>query len=121
MRGFLSIIDKNRAFNIVIFILFITLTVNVVRTYLNLSQRGDVLQKANLKLQQAQNQNDDLKRQLARTQSNQYIEREARNKLNMSREGEIVILMPSISPVEDPTPTPIDTSTNMEKWIKVFL
>jgi cell division protein FtsB len=120
MKGFLSTIDKNRVINGILFLSFIVLLFNVMRTYFFIQQKGDILQKANLKLQKAKEENENLKRQLARTQSPVFIEKEARNKLNMGKEGEILLLMPTIIPVEDPTPTPVDTSTNLEKWKKVF-
>jgi cell division protein FtsB len=120
MKGFLSTIDKNRVINLVIFVIFILLLISVVRTYFFMQDRGSIIHDAASKLQKASDLNEDLKRQLARSKSPQYIEKEARNRLNMGKQGEIVIMLPSISPDEEPTPTPFDTSTNLEKWKKVF-
>lgn len=62
-----------------------------------------------------------LKRKLVQVESQEYIEQEARNKLNMGKEGELSIILPTISPFIEPSPTPIDMSTNFEKWIRLFI
>ena len=107
--------------NWLLLLLCLVLAVNIVRVWLNLSRRGDVIKKAEERWEKTKNDNETLKRELARVQSKDYIERQARDKLNLGKEGEIVVLLPSISPIESPTPTPIDESANWEKWVRVFV
>lgn len=97
------------------------LIVNVIRSWQHLSLRGDIIRQIQDRLEKAEEQNEDLKKQLVQAESRQYIEKEARNKLNLGREGEMIILLPSISPPAEPTPTTVDTSANWEKWAKLFI
>lgn len=96
------------------------LIINVVRSSVHLSERGSILQEAELDLQKAKTRNETLKRELARVESPDYIEKEARDKLNLAKEGEVVVLLPSISPPVQPTPTIIEDIPNWEKWRRVF-
>jgi cell division protein FtsB len=104
----------------ILIFLGIILSVNLVRVFLNLSNRGDIIGKTQDRLQKAKDENEELKRELAGVQSNDYIEKQAREKLNLGREGEITVLLPTITPIELPTPTPFDDSANWEKWLRLF-
>lgn len=111
---------RNRLIYIVLFVAVFMLAINIIRSWQHLSQRGDVIRETQERLEKAKEENEDLKKQLAQVESRQYIEKEARNKLNLGREGEMIILLPSISPILEPTPTIPDTSSNWEKWVKIF-
>lgn len=104
-----------------LFVLCLMLAINLFRSWRHLSTRGDVIQKAKDRLQEQKDLQDNLVRKLAGIQSQEFVEKQAREKLNLGREGEIVVLLPSISPILEPTPTPQDTSSNFEKWLKLFL
>jgi len=93
----------------------------VVRSWINLSRMGKIIEQTQEKLQQVKQQQEDLNRQLVKTESREYVEKEVRNKLNLSRENEVVIILPSVSPILQPTPTSIDALANWQKWVKVFL
>lgn len=111
---------KNRLINWVLLLVALMLVVNIIRSWIYLSQRGDIIRQTQERLKQVREENEELKRKKAQVESEQYIEREARNRLNLGREGEVVLLLPSISPSAEPTPTPVDTSSNLIKWVKVF-
>lgn len=102
-------------------LMIVMLSINVARSWVKISQRAEVIKLIQDKLQQVKEQKENLKRKLAEVESQEYIEREARNKLNKGKEGEIVLILPSISPFIEPTPTPIDTSANWQKWVRLFL
>lgn len=104
------------------FLLFIAISfvLNIIRTASNLSQEDGIIKEAKDRFQKTSDDNQNLKRQLAQVESSDFIEREARNKLNLGREGEIVLIMPSISPLMTPTPVPPDTSPNWQRWMRLF-
>lgn len=112
---------RNKIINWVLLILVIMLGVSVVRSFIRISHRDEIVKSTYDKLQQVQDENESLKRKFAEVESSQYIEREARNKLNLGKEGEIALIIPSISPDINPSPTLIDKSPNWEKWLKLFL
>lgn len=94
---------------------------NIIRTTSSLSQEDSIIKKAKDRLQEVTDDNQNLERQLAQVGSQEFIEKEARNKLNLGKEGEIVLILPSISPFLTPTPIPVDISPNWQKWVKIFL
>ena len=104
------------------FLIFISLSliVSVVRSFWSLSKGKRVIQETEEKLETTREQQEDLKRQLARSQSPNFIEKQAREKLNLGKEGEIILILPPISPIEEPTPTPIENLPNWQKWVKIF-
>lgn len=111
---------RNRLINLVLLILFILLALNLFRSVKNFYLRRSMIKNAEDSLQEELNQNDNLKRELAKTQSETFVEKQARDKLNLVKEGEIIVILPTILPFVEPSPTPIDTSSNFEKWWKVF-
>lgn len=104
-----------------LFLLFVLLLVSLFRSVDQFRQREGILKEAETKLQDVKQEQNDLKKQLARAESKQFIEKQARDKLNLGREGEIVVILPSISVEAEPTPSPIDVSANWQKWAKVFV
>lgn len=111
---------KYRLFNWLFLLIFIALSVNLVRSWWHLESRGDVIKEAKDKLLEAKEKQDELKRDLAKAQSTQFIEKQARDKLNLSREGETVVILPPITPVIEMTPTPTPALANWQKWVNVF-
>lgn len=111
---------KYKLINWVLFILAIAFVGNLIRTIASLSSEENIIKDAKEKLSAAIDENQNLKRKLSQTESQEFIEREARNKLNLGKEGEIVLILPSISPFITPTPIPPDISPNWQKWVKLF-
>lgn len=99
----------------------LTLSINLVRSYINLTQKGDVVIETKKKLQEAKDKQDQLKRELAMVESPEYIEKQAREKLNLGKEDEIVLILPSVSPFITPTPIPQPDFPTWRKWVNVFL
>lgn len=110
-----------RLANCFLLLLVLLLGVNIIHSWANLSQRGEIIKQTQENLEKAKEDNEDFKRQLAKVESQEFIEKEIRNRLNLVKEGEVIIILPSISPISSPTPTPVDTSANWQKWVKIFL
>lgn len=112
---------RYKAINWILLILSIILTVNIIRTFADLSRQENIIKEAADRLQEAEEEKGNLQKNLAKVESQEFIEREARNKLNLGREGEVVLILPSVSPFTSPTPIPPDTSPNWQKWVNLFL
>lgn len=74
------------------------------------------------KLEELETTNEKLKEQLEYVQGEQFIEKEARDKLGMAREGETVVMLPEnlgqvagLKKEEEEQNLP-----NWEKWLKLF-
>lgn len=111
---------QNKLLTLVLTILTLLLSVNLIRSWLMLSSRTNILDEAEEKLYEEMEEKKNLERELAKVQSREFVEKQIREKLNMGKEGEIVVIVPSPAITLQPTPTPIDTSSNLEKWRRIF-
>ena len=109
---------KAKFYNIVTVIIGVLLVVNLVRSFQSVSEKSKVIEEAQNKLFEEQVRNDELKRKLAKVESREYIEQSAREKLNLGKEGEYVVILPQMTPM--PTPTISQAVSNLEAWMRVF-
>ena len=111
---------KDRFVRYLLFFISILLFVSLIKSWLHFQKRTQVLKNAENKLYAQKEEQQKLERELAKVESRQFVEKQARDKLNMTREGEIMIIIPSPVIIEEPTPTPVDNSSNWQKWMGVF-
>ncbi len=109
---------KAKFSKIVIVIIGILLVVNLVRSFQLVTEKSKVIGEGQNRLFEEQARNDKLKRELAKVESREYIEKNAREKLNLGKEGEYVVILPPMTPM--PTPTVGKIVSNPEAWMKVF-
>lgn len=106
---------------IIIIAVVMLLFLNLMKSWVKLNSRLQFIKEAKIRLVEEQKREENLKRDLARTQTPEFIESQARDKLNMAREGELIILLPTPVIAFSPTPMPIDTAANWQKWMRLFL
>ena len=104
-------------------ILWITISIafiiQLTHSINDLGQRGGVVEEAQVRLQKVQEENNKLKEEAQYVTSTQFVEEQARNKLNMARPGEVVAMVPKQSPTPTPTPTE-PPKANWELWMGAF-
>ena len=108
-----------QAIRILWIIISIALIVQLTRSIHDLGTRGSVVEETQVRLQKVQEENNKLKEQAMYVESPQFVEEQARNKLNMARLGELVALVPKQSPTPTPSPT-APTKQNWELWMDAF-
>ena len=92
---------------------------NLARSVSDLLSRRNLVRQEEEKLNEAQNEYSELTAQLQEATSAGFIEREARNRLNLARESEVIVIIPSpVPPTATPTPTP--QKANWELWRETF-
>ena len=108
------------------------MVVSLTRSAISLSGKGKILDDARQKLLQTQEKNAELKKKFEEAQSQEFIEKEAREKLDMSYEGESVVMFvqrnkKESSPCRDvacnvstSSGTQSDSSPNWLKWWKLI-
>lgn len=96
-------------------IISLYLIYSLSRSIINLRQKDNILIEEEKKLTELKEKNEELKEELDRLQSKQYLERQIRNKLNLGKEGDYLVILPSISVPVSPTPTP--QLENWQKWL----
>ncbi len=103
---------------IVIIILF-----GLIRQISEALKVGERLEKAASDLFKLQEENKELKNKLAETEDASFLEEQARNELNMAREGEVVVIIPGGEikrVIEGQKPKKKVVLPNWQGWFKVF-
>lgn len=88
---------------------------------------GERLDTAKIEYQQAVDENLRLKGQLAQAESDEFVEREARNKLGLGKEGEVILILPKQN-LENPNSEKrnsnevvLDNRPNWRKWWDLYV
>jgi len=100
------------------FILLLFLATSFIRNIIDIQRNYPVYNDSKKGFEEAKQKNAQLKTQIVKQKSLNEIEKTIRNKLNLSKEGELVLIIPRPSP----SPTPIITPTIpiYKQWINVF-
>lgn len=109
---------NNRALQWVILVVGIIIIVNLSRSLFDLLKKDEVIDKTKNRLEKVEQENNDLKDKLSEVQSKDFVEKQAREKLNLGKEGEVVVILPSISP--PPPEEEKKVLANWEKWLELF-
>lgn len=103
---------------LIIFGLFFIASVG--RNVYDLTRTGKQIEKAEVKVAGLEKDQQELKKQLEYVKSDQFVEKEAREKLNFVKEGEVVVVLPK----ENSNKTPDDSNQkplpNWQKWLKIL-
>ena len=93
--------------------------VNISRSIYGLWLRHDLVAEREEVRNSLKKDSGELQKELARVQSPEYIEEVARDKLNLQKEGEVVVVLPETlaSPEPQTEPRP---QANWNKWWKLF-
>ncbi|MCL4366672.1 septum formation initiator family protein [Patescibacteria group bacterium] len=97
---------------------------NLGRQVFDSLQAGQRLDQSVDELTRLQDKNEELKEQLSQLDSPQFIEQQARDKLNLARSGETVVIIPpsevdQVLKQNQPTPTPTPVPY-YQGWFKLF-
>lgn len=114
---------KKKVVDWVIILTGIVLAISFSRDIIRLLKSDDRIGEAVLKVEELEEENRRLKEQEEFFASEEFVEEQARNRLNMSREGETVVLLPpNVSElVNGAVPTPAPELPNWKKWCQLFL
>ena len=96
----------------------ILLIINLGRSIYDVSQREQVVHDARQQLAQTKQENDKLKKELEYVQSPGFIEQQARERLNLARPDETVVILPDITPPPEEVPEP--EKEIWQQWLEVF-
>lgn len=85
---------RNKLLNWVIIIVGIVLIVNFTHSILDLSKKGGVVDEAEERLREVEEENALLRERYRQVRREEYIEKIAREELNLARDGEVVVVLP---------------------------
>lgn len=113
---------KDRLISGFLLILGLYLIVSLSRNIFSLIKKGEEIKRETLKVEKLRQENQELKSQLEYVSSPSFIEKEAREKLGLAKEGEQVVVLPEnveeiVLPKEEEKPEELP---NWKKWLKLF-
>ncbi|MBI4096335.1 MAG: septum formation initiator family protein [Candidatus Levybacteria bacterium] len=103
---------KKILFVVIVAILLVIIN-NLVRSIYNIWQKKDFVTQAQKELDFQKQENQRLKSQLTYVQTQEFIERQARDKLFMVKKGEQKVLIP-----QEPEKTASEEKNNLPNWKK---
>jgi cell division protein FtsB len=108
-----------KIFFVAIIVILLLIINNLVRSMWDIWQKKDVISQAQSQLDRQRQENQRLKSALAYSQTPEFIEKEARDKLFMSKAGEQKVLIPQDSG-SSPNLENQDNEPNWKKWWNLF-
>ena len=82
---------------------------------------GDRIKRAEIEVETEKKTNEELKKRLAEVQSSEFIEKEAREKLGLGKEGETIVVLPEQNSSQPSALNPQNSEPNWRKWWKVYV
>lgn len=111
---------KKLLFFIFILISFFIIN-NLVRSIVTLWQKQDLVVKAQEELEAKKRENQITRQKLSQVQSVEFIEKQAREKLLLAKQGENEVILPKeLTEGKKEAKLPKDTRQNWEKWVDLF-
>ncbi|SRR5258708_23127426 len=107
------------------FILIIAICLYIIKglatSIYTLWQKQDLIVQAQKELEMQKDKHNQLQKQLSYSQTQQFIEEEARDKLFMGKPNEQTVILPTDFLTKQPkTKTIINSSPNLKKWLELF-
>jgi cell division protein FtsB len=101
------------------------LIVSGISTYTKLNKAKVTIEEARLSAQKLEDEQKNLKDQIAQTESSQFIEKQLRDKLGMAKTGEVVLVLPESQELKRLAPPKTQEEEyipkkNWEKWRELF-
>jgi len=106
-------------------IIFFVLASSLIKSIKRIQMGDAVIEKTKLKIEKVNEENKKLSEQLEITQSEEFLEKQLRNKLGLAKEGEIILVLPEadivrkLSPII-PEEEEVKPKPNWQKWVELF-
>lgn len=102
------------------------LVISLARSVKKISEAKKRVVTAQEKVEKLKKEQEELEKKVSEVQSQEYIEKQLRDKLGLAKEGEIIIVLPDDETLKKLAPQiPEEESTlpdpNWKKWMKLFL
>lgn len=91
---------------------------NLVRSIYTLWNKQDLLIQARRDVEKEKKQNNELLQKLKVVESEEFVEKQARDKLFMVKPGERLVVLPNIE--EEKTEKPKEAVPNWKQWLDLF-
>lgn len=121
-----SLFDKGKYIRFAGIIIAAGLILSLFGNVVAIRQAHDKISEAEMRVNELQEEHDDLAKQLEIVESDEYVESQLRDKLGMAREGEIILVLPSNDVLRKLAPSykttePQLPDPNWKKWMELFM
>jgi cell division protein FtsB len=106
--------------------LALILSLSLARSFARIKSADEKIDEARERVEELKREGEELEIKLEEVKSEEYVEKQLRDKLGLAKEGEIVVVLPddeivrkfapNLEEEEEALPDP-----NWRKWIKLFL
>lgn len=105
--------------------IFIILISSFAKSIKRIKIGDSVIEKTKVKINKVEEENKKLEEQLKIVKSEEYLEKQLRNKMGLAKEGEIVLVLPEADIVRKLSPQipeeeEIKPKSNWQKWLEMF-
>ncbi len=106
-------------------VVFMILISSLFKSVSRIKVGNAVIEKTKVKIEKSEAENEKLADQVKITQSEEYMEKQLRNKMGLAKEGEIILVLPEpdivkkLSP-QIPIEEEIKPKSNLQKWMELF-
>ena len=106
-------------------LIFLVLASSLIKSVKRIKMGDAVIEKTRLKVEKAEAENMKLAEQLKITQSEEFMEKQLRDKLGLAKEGEIILVLPEADIVRKLSPQipeedDFKPKPNWQKWLEMF-
>lgn len=107
-------------------IILVILTVSLVRNIVIVKKANERVALEQEKLEEVKRKNEELKSQMEEVGKPQYIEKKAREKLGLVKEGEAIVVLPNEEVLKKLSPTVEEEENTLpdptwRRWLKLFM
>ncbi|OGM21702.1 hypothetical protein A2714_05395 [Candidatus Woesebacteria bacterium RIFCSPHIGHO2_01_FULL_38_9] len=112
--------------NLVLVFTILILSLSLTRNISRVKQISLLVEKEEGKVKALENEKEELEKRLQEVQSEEFIEKQLRDKLGLAREGEIIVVLPEDELVKKFAPKFEEEEENLpdpnwKKWLKLFI
>ncbi len=106
-------------------VVFMILISSLFKSVARIKVGNAVIEKTKAKIEKSEAENQKLADQLKITESEEFMEKQLRDKLGLAKEGEMILVLPEPEIVKKLSPhLPIDEEvkpkSNLQKWVELF-
>lgn len=110
---------------VALLIFFVVLISSFIKSIKRIREGDTLIEKTRVKLEKLNEENKKLEDQLKITQSEDFVEKQLRDKLGLAKEGEIVLVLPDNETLKKLAPVipgeeEVALKPNWKKWIDLF-
>src|SRR3989338_9575647 len=105
---------KNKLINYLFIIIALFLVYSLLKTIFDYRSKFQFAESYKKAFEAEKQKNSKLKSDIVKSRDLYQVERNLREDLNMAKPGEIVVIVPKITPIPSPSPTPI--VPNYQQW-----